>query len=358
MSCFNFGSGFKFGFLNGMFGMPFGFVPPFSSFYGGFSFNFSMPFSFFPPMPFMPSLFSPFSMPNFTFPMYMTNDIFSDCCCDRDSHSSRRRHSDSYSVDVFEKETAAPDTAPEIEHKAESGESGNKKLTFKERRAQKKQAKAEKAENNKKHNSVTPPAVEETKDLKEQVTPPANGETEVTKEQTTPPKNQETPSAPIPKEGNSEHKITIKTDVAKAKKNIRMVGQHKINQYENYVKKYSQEFNVDANLIRAVIMQESHYDKNAESKAGACGLMQLMPATAEYLKITDRFDPEQNIKGGTKYLAYLLKKFNNNTELALAGYNAGPGNVKNNQIPKNRETVNYVSSVMSYYKAFQEQVIA
>lgn len=111
-------------------------------------------------------------------------------------------------------------------------------------------------------------------------------------------------------------------------------------------------YNVDTKLIHSVIQAESGYNQNAVSQAGAQGFMQLMPTTAQSLGVTDAFDARQNIFAGTQYLSQMLTKYNGNKQLALAAYNAGPGNVdKHNGVPPFNETQNYVKKVLGNYFA-------
>ena len=110
---------------------------------------------------------------------------------------------------------------------------------------------------------------------------------------------------------------------------------------------------LDAKLIHAVIRAESGYNQNAVSSKGAVGLMQLIPATAQRYGVVNSYDPTQNIAGGTRYLRDLLKMFNGNVELALAGYNAGENAVirAGHRIPPYPETMAYVPKVLSFYRS-------
>ena len=131
------------------------------------------------------------------------------------------------------------------------------------------------------------------------------------------------------------------------KKNSTPTSRSEINEL---IDKYSEQAGLDVDFVKAVINQESGFNPNATSKCGAMGLMQLMPGTAQGLGVTNAYDPEQNIQGGTKYLKGLLDRFDNNKSLALAAYNAGPNAVKKyGGIPPYQETQNYVKNVLARY---------
>ena len=116
------------------------------------------------------------------------------------------------------------------------------------------------------------------------------------------------------------------------------------------INKVSREHGIDEKLIQAVIKQESGFNPNAKSKAGAMGLMQLMPATAKAMGVKDPYNPTQNVEGGVKYLKSLLNKYNGNIILSLAAYNAGSGAVdKYDGVPPYKETQNYVKSILANY---------
>jgi hypothetical protein len=115
-------------------------------------------------------------------------------------------------------------------------------------------------------------------------------------------------------------------------------------------------YEVDAALVKAIIMAESSYNPQAVSSEGATGLMQLMPQTAEALGVEDAFDPEHNINGGVKYFKELLKTFDNNVPLALAAYNAGGAVVRRHQgIPPIKATQDYIKKVLGYYRYYQDE---
>lgn len=119
----------------------------------------------------------------------------------------------------------------------------------------------------------------------------------------------------------------------------------------------AQQSRIDPLLVRAVMLTESAGQPRATSPKGARGLMQLMPATARRFGVTDRDDPDQNITGGTRYLRWLLDRYDGNVALALAGYNAGEGAVdRHGGIPPYRETLNYVRKVRSTHQWLSRRV--
>jgi len=121
--------------------------------------------------------------------------------------------------------------------------------------------------------------------------------------------------------------------------------------WSDLINQAAQRFNVPAKLIHSVIQQESSFNPQAVSQAGAAGLMQLMPGTAKFLGVDDRFDPVQNVMGGAKYLRQMLDQFDDRMDLALAAYNAGPGNVKKyGGIPPFQETQNYVKKILNTFQ--------
>jgi soluble lytic murein transglycosylase-like protein len=114
----------------------------------------------------------------------------------------------------------------------------------------------------------------------------------------------------------------------------------------------SQKYGVEAGLIKAVIRAESDFNPQAVSHAGARGLMQLMPATARSLGVSDSFDPEQNVMGGTRFLKDMLQRYNGNVDAALAAYNWGPGNVDRRPDHLPRETRDYLARVKQLYTSY------
>ncbi|BFU94235.1 MAG: Putative Lytic murein transglycosylase (modular protein) [Nitrospira sp.] len=122
---------------------------------------------------------------------------------------------------------------------------------------------------------------------------------------------------------------------------------------EPLIRRHSSQHQLHPALIRAVIKAESDFDPRAVSRAGAVGLMQLMPQTAVRLDVRDLYDPEENVAGGTKYLRQLLDRFHGDLPLALAAYNAGESVVERYQaLPPIDETRQYVRKVLRYYRTF------
>jgi len=126
------------------------------------------------------------------------------------------------------------------------------------------------------------------------------------------------------------------------------------NQYDSLISEFSKKYQVDFALIKAIIRAESGFNPAAVSRKGARGLMQLMPETASRLKVSNSFNPRENIEGGVRYFKYLLSLFNDDLRLSLAAYNAGENIVAEvRSIPPYRETVDYVKKVLSYYQSYR-----
>lgn len=124
--------------------------------------------------------------------------------------------------------------------------------------------------------------------------------------------------------------------------------------FDHIISWAAEKYDIEFELIKAVIKVESNFDSLAVSKTGARGLMQLMPPTAKELRVLDSFDPIENIDAGTRYLKSLFGRFEGNLKLALAAYNAGKNAVirNNGQIPPYKETKGYVKKVLRYFNIY------
>ncbi len=128
-------------------------------------------------------------------------------------------------------------------------------------------------------------------------------------------------------------------------------------QFQEMILVASDNYEIEAALIKAIIMAESSYNPHAISKVGAQGMMQLMPRTAKALGVVDVYNPEHNINGGVRYFKKLLVRYNGNIELALAAYNAGLRNVKRyNGVPPFKATIQYIKKVEKYHKYYKKQL--
>ena len=158
---------------------------------------------------------------------------------------------------------------------------------------------------------------------------------------------------------NDNYKLLVKTWKGwEEKKNTVAYDKFTVNKtkYASTIAYYASRYRLPKSLLDAVITAESAYDPNAISRAGAVGLMQLMPETAKRYGVSNRRNPSANVNGGTRYLRDLLKMFDNKLELALAAYNAGEGAVKEhgNKVPPYKETRNYVKKVIAYYREYRK----
>ena len=127
-----------------------------------------------------------------------------------------------------------------------------------------------------------------------------------------------------------------------------------IKEYDGIISQASRRFKVEPSLIKAVIKAESDFNQKAVSHKGAKGLMQLMPDTANDMKVANPFNPEENIFGGTRYLSLLLERYKNNKKLSLAAYNAGPEAVATYKgIPPYPETKAFIKRVLTYYNRYK-----
>jgi soluble lytic murein transglycosylase-like protein len=129
-----------------------------------------------------------------------------------------------------------------------------------------------------------------------------------------------------------------------------------LEKYDPLIWRAAEKYRVDYALVKAVIKAESNFNPRAISNAGARGLMQLMPETANALRVNDPFHPEDNIEGGVRHLRYLLDLFQGNLHLVLAAYNAGEEAVfRYNDIPPYRETRTYVQRVLKYFRNYSNE---
>lgn len=153
---------------------------------------------------------------------------------------------------------------------------------------------------------------------------------------------------------------TPRREASRARASGRSLGRRdtdpqRYHRYDAFIREAAALYRLPESFVRAVIRVESDYNQQVVSHAGACGLMQLMPATAARMGVTDVFDPRQNIMGGTRYLRILANQFNGDLVLVIAAYNAGEGAVlRYRGIPPYEETQRYVRRVLRHYYGFLE----
>ncbi|MCJ7616189.1 MAG: lytic transglycosylase domain-containing protein [Desulfobacterales bacterium] len=137
---------------------------------------------------------------------------------------------------------------------------------------------------------------------------------------------------------------------------VKSTNKYSTTKYDSFISEASIKYDVSFKLLKALIKVESNFNPEAVSTAGAMGLMQIMPANFDALKITNPFNPRENILGGTLYLKQLITRFDGNLPLALAAYNAGPKTVEHyKRIPPIKETENYVTKIMKSYYLYKKQ---
>jgi len=155
---------------------------------------------------------------------------------------------------------------------------------------------------------------------------------------------------------DSKFKLYIrenKDDVGEETKTVSLQYTKDSDYYDALISECSKKYEVDFALIKAIIRAESGFNPSAVSRKGAKGLMQLMPATASRMNVSNVFSPKENIEGGVRYFKHLLILFNNDLRLSLAAYNAGENVVSElRTIPPYRETVDYVRKVLNFYQSY------
>jgi len=153
--------------------------------------------------------------------------------------------------------------------------------------------------------------------------------------------------------GKRYHVIVPETNRSVVYKNINIDNKN----YDKQILQHSSAHGVDPSLIKAIMMAESNFNPYAVSPKGAQGLMQLMPDTARLMKVENPFDPDENIKGGIKYIKMLDEIFKGDLELILAAYNAGPQKVMEHKmsVPPIEETKTYIKRVKHYYNRLKKQ---
>lgn len=155
----------------------------------------------------------------------------------------------------------------------------------------------------------------------------------------------------VPTDSSYQYSLFIKEMIQKPALTL---SRYSSNVFDEMITEASQKHGVSFPLLKAVIKVESDFNPRAVSRAGALGLMQIMPENAKAFRMKDPFDPRENILTGTQYFRELLERFNGKLHLALAAYNAGPNVVdRYNRIPPIKETEDYVERVMKYFQLFK-----